>query len=125
MTTARVMGQQVIDAAVRLLGEHAGVHGVPGSRTHRVPLSGGDPVALAEAQRISGSLPVDPAIKERWLSLYGGNFLKLVDIVKTDPAAASDLEASHITLAEVRYTVGEEMAMTLTDFFTRRASVFY
>ncbi len=88
MTTARVMGQQVIDAAVRLLGEHAGVRGVPGSRTHRVPLSGGDPAALAQAHGLAGGLHVDPAVKERWLRLYGSNFLKLVDIVKADSAAA-------------------------------------
>ena len=35
------------------------------------------------------------------------------------------LGESQITLAEVRHAVLEEMAQTVTDFFTRRASIFY
>jgi glycerol-3-phosphate dehydrogenase len=48
-----------------------------------------------------------------------------VDVVTADPATGADLGVKELTLAEVRYAVQGEMAMTLTDFFTRRASIFY
>jgi glycerol-3-phosphate dehydrogenase len=54
-----------------------------------------------------------------------GNASSLVDRVVTDPEAGRDLGARHLTLAEVRYAVKEEMARTVADFFARRASVFY
>jgi len=125
LTTARVMAQQVVDAAVRRLAERAGLRGVPASRTARVPLSGGAPEALEQARRVAGSLDVAPGVRERWLGLYGGNLPKLAAIAAADPAAAQDLGCHHLTLAEVRHAVQEEMALTVSDFFVRRAAVFY
>ncbi|HAW09796.1 MAG: glycerol-3-phosphate dehydrogenase/oxidase [Candidatus Dormibacteria bacterium] len=125
MTTARVMGLQVIERAVELLGANFGIRGVPASRSAKVPISGGDPGALfAARQRLSG-LPLDPAVKSRWLERYGGNASRLADRAMGDAAAGRDLGAKQLTRAEVRYAVEEEMARTVTDFFTRRASVFY
>jgi glycerol-3-phosphate dehydrogenase len=125
MTTARVMGLQVVEHAVELLGANFGIRHVPASRSATVPVSGGDPGALfAARQRLSG-LALDPAIKSRWLQRYGGNASKLADRAMGDAAAGHDLGARQLTRAEVRYAVEEEMARTVTDFFTRRASVFY
>jgi glycerol-3-phosphate dehydrogenase len=70
-------------------------------------------------------LPLDPAVKSRWLERYGGNASRLADRAMGDAAAGRDLGAKQLTRAEVRYAVEEEMARTVTDFFTRRASVFY
>ena len=126
MTTARLMGEQVVDAAVKALGADSGLHGVPRSRSATVPLSGGDASARFAARRRTSELSsVDPAIRQRWLATYGGNASALVDRVLTDPEAGRDLGAQHLSLAEVRYAVEEEMARTVADFFARRASVFY
>lgn len=125
LTTARVMGLQVVQEAIRLLGKNFGIKGVPASRTHQIPLSGGDPGALFSAQRQASELPLPVAVKERWLSCYGSNFTQLSAIIKADPAAARELGEKHITLAEVRYALQDEMAMTVSDFFTHRASIFY
>ncbi|HET9519678.1 MAG TPA: glycerol-3-phosphate dehydrogenase/oxidase [Candidatus Limnocylindrales bacterium] len=125
LTTARVMGEQVVDSAVTLLGKHFGIRGVPRSRSASVPISGGDRGAVFLARRRVRELPIDRAIQQRWLSLFGGNANHLVDVVTADPATGADLGVKELTLAEVRYAVQGEMAMTLTDFFTRRASIFY
>jgi glycerol-3-phosphate dehydrogenase len=126
MTTARLMGEQVVDAAVKALGTSFGLHGVPRSRSATVPLSGGEASARFAARRRTSALSsVDPAIRRRWLATYGGNASALVDRVVTDPEAGRDLGAQHLSLAEVRYAVEEEMARTVADFFARRASVFF
>jgi len=126
MTTARLMGEHVVDAAVRALATDFGLHGIPRSRSATVPLSGGDASARFAARRRTSELSsVDPAIRQRWLSTYGGNAPALVDRVLTDPEAGRDLGAHHLSLAEVRYAVEAEMARTVADFFARRASVFF
>jgi glycerol-3-phosphate dehydrogenase len=126
MTTARLMGEQVVDAAVKALGTIFGLHGVPHSRSATVPLSGGEASARFAARRRTTELSsVDPAIRQRWLATYGGNASALVDRVVTDAEAGRDLGARRLSLAEVRYAVEEEMARTVADFLARRASVFY
>lgn len=125
LTTSRVMGRQVIDEAVRLLDEHHNIKGLPASNSHLRPLSGGEAEACARAREALQVLePLSEAVRRRW-QMFGGNGLKLAEIVRVDPDAGRELGQSALTLAEVRYAVDEEMACTLTDFFTRRAGVFY
>lgn len=125
LTTARVMGAQVIDEAIKLLSANFGLRGVPASRSAQVPISGGDPGALFLARRRVEELPIDPAVKDRWLNRYGANASRLAERARADGGTGQDLGVKHLTLAEVDYAVEEEMARTLTDFFTRRAAVFY
>ena len=124
LTTARVMGVQVIDAAITLLAENYGIHGVPRSRSASVPISGGDPGELFRANRRLAELSIEPGVRDRW-GVYGGNAQALAEIVEADPAAGRDLGVKHLTPAEIRYAVQQEMALTITDFFARRASLFY
>ena len=124
LTTARVMGVQVIDAAIKLLAENHRIHDVPRSRSASVPISGGDPGGLFLAHRRLAELPIQQGVRDRW-RVYGGNAQALAEIVEADPAAGRDLGVKHLTPAEVRYAVQDEMARTITDFFARRASLFY
>ena len=124
LTTARVMGVQVIDAAIKLLAENYGIHEVPRSRSASVPISGGDPGELFLAHRRLAELPIEQGVRDRW-RVYGGNAQALAEIVEADPAAGRDLGVKHLTPAEIRYAVHHEMALTITDFFARRASLFY
>lgn len=124
LTTARVMGKDVVDRAVALLPRLGGPAQVPASTTERVPLSGGDPEQLAKARNIVGDMDLQPALWERLLGLYASNVLAIAETIAADPALGRDL-GHGVTRAEVRYAVAEEMACTLTDFFTRRASLFY
>jgi glycerol-3-phosphate dehydrogenase len=125
LTTARVMGVQVIAEAIKLLAANFSVRAVPASRSASVPISGGDPGALFLARRRVSEPSIEEAVGQRWLQLYGANASKLVDRALADPASGWDLGTHQLTLAEVDYAVEEEMARTLTDFFARRASLFY
>jgi glycerol-3-phosphate dehydrogenase len=124
LTTARVMGQQVIDEAIRLLGIHHHAKGIRPSLSHRQPISGGEAGECTRADQALQELPLSEAVRRRW-RMYGGNGLKLAEIVRGDPVTAQEIGQPGLTLAEVRHALQEEMACTLTDFFTRRASVFY
>ncbi len=124
LTTARVMGEQVVDRAVELLAGLGGPSAIPSSITNRVPLSGGDRAQLDAARARVTGLGLEPVLHERLLSLYGGNAQLIGDTIAGDPTLGVNL-GHGVTLAEVHYAVDEEMACTLTDFFTRRASLFY
>ncbi len=125
MTTAREMGEEVIDEAAKLLARHHNIRGIPSSRTKKVPVSGGDKRQIAYAKDRFAALDVSDAVRSRLVGLYGGNALKLAEIIERSPSAALPYGDAAVTEAEVRYAVGEEMALNVTDFFTRRASLFY
>ena len=85
LTTARIMGLQVVQKAIEMLEENYGLSGIPASTSGRVPISGGNAEEIASAHQQATHLPIDPEIKERWLNIYGANFSKLASIVQQDP----------------------------------------
>ncbi|MCG3211235.1 MAG: Aerobic glycerol-3-phosphate dehydrogenase [Anaerolineae bacterium] len=125
LTTARVMGYQVVDKAIELLGENFGVRGLPATKTATEPLSGGDARDIERARQLAPGVNLPDDVKERLLAHYGGNFTKIAGLAGADAAAARSLGGHKLIAAEIRYAVEDEMAMTVTDFFTRRASIFY
>ncbi|WP_420640766.1 glycerol-3-phosphate dehydrogenase/oxidase [Candidatus Leptofilum sp.] len=125
LTTARVMGQQVVDKAVELLSSLFSMTGIHPSNSQHVPVSGGSQQQMAEAQQKLAELRLETAVQKRLVALYGGNALKIAAMIETDPEAAASMGGHNIIAAEVQYAVKEEMAQTITDFFTRRASLFY
>lgn len=125
LTTARVMGYQVVDKAIELLEENFGMRGIPVTITGRVPLSGGEAKGIEQAKQLAPGVNLPDDVKERLLRHYGGNFTKIAQLAGADPAASRRMGGHKLVAAEVRYAVAEEMAMTVTDFFTRRASIFY
>ncbi len=124
LTTSRVMAYEVVDKAVELLGEHFGVRGVPASNTATVPLSGGAAESIKRAKQLAPGVNLPEDVKDRLVEHYGGNFTKIAELVGADPDTARSMGGHKLTAAEVRYAVDDEMAMTVTDFFTRRASIF-
>lgn len=125
LTTARVMGYQVVDKAIELLEENFGVRGVPATKTATMPLSGGEAKSIEQAKQLAPGVNLPDEVKDRLLNHYGGNFTKIVEQAGIEPDAARSLGGHKLIAAEVRYAVEDEMAMTVTDFFTRRASIFY
>lgn len=125
LTTARVMGEQVIDKAAELLGDNFGLKGIAKCVTNKVPISGGDADKIHAAQDKVGQLNLPAEIKKRLLNLYGGNALTIAEIIENDPSATTEMGKYNVIAAEVRYAVEYEMAQTVTDFFTRRAALFY
>lgn len=125
LTTARVMGYEVVDKAIELLGENFGLRGVPATTTAEEPLSGGDAGSIERANQLAPGVNLPQDVIERLLQQYGGNFIKIAELAGADPDASRSMGGHNLVAAEVRYAVADEMAMTVTDFFTRRASLFY
>ena len=125
LTTARVMGQQVVDEAAKLLSKNFGMNDIRVSNSKHVPVSGGDAQQIKAAQQKLANLDLETAVPERLVGLYGGNAVKIADMIKNDPEAATSMGGNNVIAAEVQYAVQEEVAQTVTDFFTRRASLFY
>ena len=125
LTTARVMGQQVIDKAVDLLDRNYNMKGIAQSNTNVSPISGGDKEMIEAAGAKINTLAISAESKKRLTDLYGGNALIIAEMIENDSTAATDLGGYNIVAAEVRYAVQNEMAVTITDFFTRRAALFY
>jgi glycerol-3-phosphate dehydrogenase len=77
LTTARVMGYQGIDQAIKLLGENFGIRGVPTTTTAAVPLSGGEAGAIAQARQLAPGVNLPDEVKKRLLEHYGATSPKL------------------------------------------------
>lgn len=125
LTTARVMGLQVIDRAAELLKEFYGMQNIATSTTEKFPISGGSKSMIRNAKDTLAKLDLPEAVKKRLVGIYGGNALAMARMIEADPSAADSMGNYNIIAAEVRYAVDEEMAVTITDFFTRRASLFF
>ncbi len=126
LTTARVMAQQLVDAAAKVLADDHGVRGVPASRSAQVPLSGGDPAALFRAKRAVARAGIPRPVAEHWLGRYGGNAEHLAALATADPAVAAEIIGpGRLTRAEIRHAVDHEMARALTDLLVRRTSTFF
>ena len=124
LTTARVMARQLVDAAVRVLAEEHGLRGVPASRTHEIPLAGGDEAGIFRARREIAALGLDPGVERRW-ARYGSDGAALARRVRADPAAGRPLGEGDLTAAELRHAVEDEMAASLADVLIRRTSTFF
>lgn len=118
LTTARIMGRQIVEHVIEQLRRDHGVRGVPTSTTATTPISGGDPAARFHAQRALARLPTEPA--RRWFRRYGSNAELVAAAGSHEPIADTEL-----TDAEVRYAVEHEMAMTIADVLVRRTGSFF
>jgi len=127
LTTCRVMGLQVVDAALRAMERRDGLKGAGPSTSHLHPISGGDINAdfHARVKAAASSLGLSTAVADRLASRFGSNFFAIARLMDTDPTARRALGAHNVTAAEVRYAVQEEMACTLTDFMDRRSALVY
>ncbi|MDB4895107.1 MAG: glpA, partial [Firmicutes bacterium] len=127
LTTCRVMGQQVVDAALGLLQSRHGRKGAGPSTTERHPISGGDigPDFQIRVAETATRLGLTPGVSDRLSGRLGSNFFAVARLVEADPGTGRSLGPHNVTLAEVRYAVTDEMACTLTDFMDRRSALLY
>lgn len=119
LTTARLMGEEVVDAALVGLGRSPRT--TP-SRSLERPVSGGaidDDWSATFRSRASG-LGLGEAQVERLTFRYGTNADGILDLVERDPGLVRPLDGTSAIMAEVRHAVAEDMAMTLADVMVRR-----
>ena len=118
LTTARLMGREIVELVVAQLRDRHGIRGVPASTTGTVPIAGGDPGDRFQAERRLAR--VDPPTAQRWLRRYGGNATAVAESGHQEPIGDTEL-----TDAEIRYAVDHEMARTISDVLVRRTGSFY
>ncbi len=116
LTTYRAMASQVVNAVQRSLGSR-----VTRSRTATEPLAGGRlddvEVEVAAAARQIG----DAAVARRLIQAHGDAWRAVWRLAESDVALAERVEPTRpYLLAELRYAVAEEMAVTLGDLLVRR-----
>src|SRR3984957_11638406 len=121
-TTYRLMGRDVVDAAVADFGRP-----VPSSVTEQLPLLGADGLAgvQAGAGRLAEDYRVPRALVEHLLGRYGTLAGEVLDLIAADPGLAQPLADGHPYLrAEVVYAVTHEDALHVEDVLMRRMRLF-
>jgi glycerol-3-phosphate dehydrogenase len=121
LTTYRVMSREVVDAVQRSLGQR-----VRPSRTAREPLEGG---ALRDVEGeigIAASVTGDAAVARRLVHAHGDAWRSVWELARTEPALGARVEPGRpYLLAELRFAVEREMALTLGDLLVRRMPVAF
>lgn len=119
LTSNRVMGKHLVDAALAAMGRkpwHA-------SLAASTPISGGsDPSASLVAAQSAG---VPTELAQLWRRRYGSNALAIIELWEGDPRLREVIGIRNLTRAEINYCVAEEMARSLTDLMARRTSTFF
>ncbi|MDI9891119.1 glycerol-3-phosphate dehydrogenase/oxidase [Microbacterium sp. IEGM 1404] len=118
------LGKQTVDKIARHLGRT-----LSPSRTARMPLPGAVSDRWSGAtqarQRLSATLPWEPALAERLVDVYGAGAAAIRDLAATDPRAAEVFGHGRgaVVAAEVLHAIRAEGAATLVDILHRRTLV--
>jgi glycerol-3-phosphate dehydrogenase len=121
LTTYRAMSREVVDAAQRSLDQR-----LQRSRTARAPLAGGALIDVDREIGMATSLTGDAAVARRLVHAHGDEWRSVWDLVRADPALGAPVEPTRpYLLAELRYAVEREMALTLGDLLVRRTPVAF
>jgi glycerol-3-phosphate dehydrogenase len=114
-TTYRLMGQDVIDAVCKELKVAAK------SQTKEYYLVGGENYRSDNYQNLMNTYALPEDVAKHVSGKYGDMAEKVLALTHFDESLTQRLHADYpFTGAEVVYTVREEMAVSLRDFFARR-----
>ena len=115
-----MMAKHLVDAALKKIYRSA-----PKSLAATTPIFGGATVMTAGlvAAAVAGGVTED--IATGWIRRSGSNTSHGLRYWQAHPAAREVIGPRGLTLAEVRYCVTEEMALTLSDLLVRRTSLFF
>ncbi|MDD5127308.1 MAG: glycerol-3-phosphate dehydrogenase [Dehalococcoidales bacterium] len=115
ITAYRLVAEEAVDLITRKLGSPARC------TTAETQLPGAPavlPQAIKKAAEESG---VSPATAEHLARIYGSRFTKVLALARNDKRLAQPLgESCPDIMAQVRYAVNSEYALTVSDFLLRR-----
>ncbi len=125
LTTARSMAEELVDLAVKRLGERFGTQPVK-CTTRKAPVCGKDGTDFPKRlERLAADLRLDDDIISK-LQLLGTGAVRVLGMLREDASLAERLgEGIPYIEAEVVYSAREEMVVTLTDFMVRRSLIYY
>jgi glycerol-3-phosphate dehydrogenase len=122
-TTYRIMARDAVDVATRELP-----FAVPASHTEAVPLLGavGSSQAAERARLHPGAAGLSTRQIGHLADRYGTLALRVLDLIREDPALGAPLEGADTYLAaEVRFAVLHEAALHVDDVLTRRTHIAF
>ncbi|GAB4399989.1 MAG: glycerol-3-phosphate dehydrogenase/oxidase [Anaerolineales bacterium] len=119
LTTHRLMAEQIVDLAARVLARE---HGVEAAR----PCSTRQALPGAEVVGDGAAWMEDPDVRAHLLDTYGADAAWIAAYVEENPALGERIvpELPYL-MAEVLYAVQHEMALSLSDVLIRRTHVIY
>ncbi len=125
LTNYRIMANEVVDKIVPHLSEDTRAS-VKQPRTHRLMLGGwadkSDFLTLtATISAAARKNSLEPATIEHLIASYGKDAMSVVEIVEKEPSLSSRICPNYPQImAEVRFCVLNEMAVSLDDILSRR-----
>ena len=130
LTTHRLMAEELVDRAARLLAEQFGIQAAHPCMTARLRLDGTPIRSPLNWPVLTAFRPVDVPVPEKSLRhltrTYGPEAARILAYVEENPALGQPLLPHRpYLLAEIPYAVKHEMAQTLSDFLIRRTHVIY
>lgn len=125
LTTARSMAEELVDLAVKRLGERFGT-GPVRCITKRAPVFGKDGIDFSKRlERLARETRLDDDVISK-LQHLGTGAIQVLGMLSEDASMAKRLgDGIPYIEAEVVYSAREEMVVTLTDFMVRRSLVYY
>lgn len=131
LTGYRKMAERVVNR-LALQFQKEGYRTFPACTTHRVPVSGGKVggsanfgafVAQATARGVVAGLSETEA--RQLTRFYGANAEKIYERIRNVSKNASITQLPRVLLAQLQYSLEEEMTTAPTDFFIRRTGALY
>ena len=121
LTTYRSMAASVVDQVARALG--TAVRRPP---SHQTPLPGGDMPSFDEEVELANAQIGNPPLAEHLVRMHGTAWRAVWSIAARNTALAAPVvpTLSYI-VAELRYAVEQEMALTLGDLLIRRLHIAF
>ncbi len=116
LTTFRCMAERVLREVLTILGRSPD----KSIDSARLPLAGGDAVAQSKARAACLSIG-EPVLEDRLWSTYGVAAAGIIEAMRREPASMEAVGAlCDLTVAELDFSVANEMVMTLDDLLRRR-----
>jgi glycerol-3-phosphate dehydrogenase len=120
ITAHRGIAQETVDLVCHKLGIEARCV------TDRTPLPGAPSVALNDIESAAAEYNLPVITVKQLVSLYGSQLKKVLELVKLEPRLAAPVcPGRPDILAQIRWAVENEAAMTLSDFMLRRSIMGY
>lgn len=120
LTSNRIMAKHLVDAAVKALGISTRAYSAS-----TTPLSGGGRFDEGAVRRAAQAADVPDDVSGVWIRRYGSNAEKVLDLWLEAESARVVIGPRHLSVAEIRHAVREEMSGSLEDLLVRRTSIFF
>jgi glycerol-3-phosphate dehydrogenase len=120
ITAQRGIAQETVDLVCRKLGN------TTECTTDRTALPGAAPITDREIKAAAAEYQLPAATVRHLITLYGSQFKAVLELIRIEPHLAAPLyDGAPDILAQVKWAVENEEALTVSDFMLRRSIMGY